>query len=294
MRILPALRTLLPLLLLPLVLACSSLGSGEGGARIYDTRTGEEVTLDAMANDLASRDVVFLGEEHDNDVGHQLQLSTVRALYARHPRLAISLEQFEADVQGRLELYLIGAITEEEFLAEARPWPNYPQHYRPIVEFAREHGLPVLAANIPRPLASKVAHEDLGAIRGVDFAPRMVWTDEAEYAKLFAAAMGQGHGGGPMQAMMASFFAAQCVKDDMMAESMVELLAVEGEDPPLVVHLCGKFHSDYHLGTVSRLQRRRPTLDLAVVSMESDPSRKRSLTEDERRRGEYLWLVPPQ
>jgi len=294
MRTPPAPRAVLSLLLLSLLSACSSLGGGEGSARIYDTRTGEEVALTAMADDLASRDVVFLGEEHDNDAGHQLQLSTVRALYARHPRLAISLEQFEADVQGRLQLYFLDAITEEEFLAEARPWPNYPQHYRPIIEFAREHHLPVLAANIPRPLASLVAHEDLEAIRGAEFAPRMIWTDEEEYAELFAAAMGHGHGAGPMKAMMASFFAAQCVKDEMMAESMAELLAAGGEDPPLVVHLCGKFHSDYHLGTVSRLQRRRPTLDIAVVSMESDSSRNRALTEDERRRAEYLWLVPPQ
>jgi uncharacterized iron-regulated protein len=62
----------------------------------------------------------------------------------------------------------------------------------------------------------------------------------------------------------------------------------------LVVHLCGKFHSDKHLGSVSRLARHKPELSLAVVSMNSDKRIRRALSADELSRGDFVWLVRPQ
>lgn len=284
-----------PVLLSLLFASCSGLGVRGSDYRLYEAPSGEEIELDAIVADLATRDVVFLGEEHDNDVGHQLQLWTVRQLYRSRPNLVISLEQFEADVQERLDLYLGGAITEEELLAEARPWGNYAAHYRPVVEFARERNLPVIAANIPRPLASRVAKRGLDAVGGERFAPWFVWTDEPEYRRLFAEAMGRGHAmGGEVDEGLERWFTAQCIKDEKMAQSIAGVLAAAGDDAPLVVHLCGKFHSDYHLGTVSRLKRYRPGADVAVVSMQSDDRLGRDLSEDERRVGEYLWVVRPQ
>jgi uncharacterized iron-regulated protein len=286
---------LLPLIGIPLLFAsCSGLGVRGADYRLYELPTGEEVELDQLVAKLATADVVFLGEEHDNDVGHDLQLWTIRQLHRARPDLIVSMEQFEADVQGQLNLFLGGAISEEEFLATSRPWPNYGPHYRPIVEFARERNLPVVAANIPRPLASQVAHRGLDSVGGKSFVPWFVWTDEPEYSDLFAAAMGQAHQGGERSEAQERWFAAQCIKDEMMAESIAGVLASGGEGPPLVVHLCGKFHSDYHLGTVSRLKRRRPDLKVAVVSMESDDSLWRDLSEDEKRLGEFLWVVRPQ
>ena len=35
-------------------------------------------------------------------------------------------------------------------LQDARPWPNYDTDYRPMVEVAKNEGLPVICANAPR------------------------------------------------------------------------------------------------------------------------------------------------
>jgi uncharacterized iron-regulated protein len=282
----------LPLLL---VLLASCRASGERvDHRIY-AGDGAEAALDAMIADLSEADVVFLGEEHDNDVGHRLQLETVRALHAARPELVISLEQFEADVQGVLDLYLAGGIDEAEFLERSRPWPNYAEHYRPVIEYARANGLEVVAANVPRPEARRVAYEGLGVAGALEHAPWSTWVDEPEYAERFAAAMGRAHMAEEDEGLR-NWFAAQCTKDDKMAESIARAVVAgrsAGGDP-LVVHLCGRFHSDYRLGTASRLLRRLPTLDVRVVGMDSGGDLGRGLEGDELRLGDYVWRVPSQ
>ena len=56
--------------------------------------------------------------------------------------------------------------------------------------------------------------------------------------------------------------------NDTMAESIAEAIAArEPGEAPTVVHWNGRFHSDFGLGTVERLKRRMPHLNIAVVSM---------------------------
>ncbi len=283
-----------PVLLVLAAAGCRSAGEGAVDSRVVDPE-GRTVAFEAMLDDLAEADVVFLGEEHDNDVGHRLQLEALRGLAARRADVIVTLEQFESDVQTPLDLYLAGAIDEALFLSASRPWGNYVEHYRPIIEFAREHDLSVVAANIPRPLARIVAYEGLDAVDGRSWVPWSTWTQEPEYAARFAGAMGRTHMAEDDVALQ-RWFSAQCIKDARMAQSIAlawRRARTRGERP-LVVHLCGKFHSDYGLGTVSRLKRRQPTLDVRVVGMESGGDLERDLDEDERAIGDYLWRVPSQ
>ncbi len=259
--------------------------------RSLDTVTGEAHSIEDLALRFSTRDVVFLGEEHDNDVGHAMQLEMLSALHQQHPDLILSLEMFERDVQGLLDRYLAGEIGEAEFLENSRPWPNYPAHYRPLVEYARDNGLPVLAANIPRPLARKVSQEGPQAIEGEPFVARNSTAPTGLYHDLFWDVMTPG-GGEPDEELLQRFFAAQCYKDDTMAESISDSLGEAWQDGrrPIVVHVCGKFHSDFGEGTVSRLRSRLPELRVAVVTMESGELRHADVTEDPR--GDVIWTVP--
>jgi len=287
-------RPLFPRLLAAALLSALALPACRGLApapwRAIETESGREVTLAEMADDLARFDVVFLGEEHDNDVGHALQLELTRALGERRA-LALSLEMLERDAQSGLDLYLSGAIDEQAFLARARPWPNYAEHYRPAVELSRERGWPVIAANCYRPLAAQVAREGLAGVAGDPWGARWVDAGEGPYRERFTAEMGE-HAK-DMGSKLELFFAAQCLKDDTMAESIARFLEAAGEPRPLVVHWCGKFHSDFGLGTVERLSARRPDLAIAVVTMVASEDRARSLTDGERRAARYVWLVRP-
>lgn len=280
-------RTLSLLCLLCLSsVACRAVTGGSWNA--VDTATGESVDLEAMADALKDLDVVFLGEEHNNDVGHELQLALTELLVERRGDVVISMEMFERDSQNLLDLYLEGAVDEAYLLEHGRPWANYAEHYRPLVELARERGLPVLAANCYRPLASRVAKQGRWSVAGEPWAAAHVDAGPGAYRDKFVGLMGE-HAD-DMGLTLELFFAAQCLKDDTMAESIARVL--QQDERPLVVHLCGQFHSDGGLGTVERLLSRVPDARVGLVTMVSGVSVNREVTDDERERADYVWRVP--
>jgi uncharacterized iron-regulated protein len=278
--------------LLPLALgACATLPSSRGTELLRSD--GSAVPLEAMVSELADADVVFLGEEHDSDGVHALQQEVFEALHAaRGGAVVLSMEMFERDAQGPLDLYLSGALTEEEFLARSRPWPNYAEHYRAAIEFAKAEGIPVLAGNAKRALASLVSKEGTAAGQGDPWGPRQVIPMGGRYEELFMEVMSQmaGHGQAMPTARMRRFFEAQCFKDEAMAEAITDHLAAVAPERPLVVHWCGRFHSDFALGTVERVARRRPDLDLVVVSGRKRENGDYDAAGDSDR-GDFLWIT---
>ena len=281
---------LLALALTTTSFACSATGPRGASYVIVDTARGERVEFDAFIDRIAGADVLFLGEQHDNTTCHELQHWTTLALAERRP-VALSLEQFESDVQASLDSYLAGDITEAAFLGESRPWSNYAEHYRPTVEWARAEGVPVIAANIPRPLARKVSRgrwEELGVI-GDPNSPWALNVEEPAYRARFEEAMG--NHGGTESADLDDWFAAQCVKDDRMAESIAAHLKATSDAPPLVIHWCGRFHSDHRLGTVSRLAARRPDLEILTVSMETTDDLAAPLPDEVALSADFVWWI---
>ena len=255
------------------------------------TETGRSVSIDEMADELSRRDVVCLGELHDNDVGHRLQLELTKALHERRDgKLVVCLEMFERDVDLDLEDYLTGRIDEQTFLESSRPWPNYREHYRPVVEWAKENGVRVVAANIPRPVARRVSREGIAAVRKAEWMPQEFEAPVDEYHRRFFSVMGGDRPGADLERLY-RFYCAQCVKDEVMAESIVHWTRMP-TDGAIIVFWCGRFHSDYGLGTAQRVLRRRPDLDLAVVSTTVAPRRASALSDDEQRSGDYVWIVP--
>lgn len=281
-----SIRFLVPLL--ATLCACRSTGPPVFPPRILRLPQAEEVSLDQAAEFLSHVDVVFLGEDHDNDAAHALQLTFLRALKNRRGELTVSLEMFERDVQETLDAYLGGELDEEAFLEASRPWKNYAEHYRPIVEWARENGYPVLAANAPKALASKTAKEGLDAVSEDPHLPTAIDVEAGAYRDRFEDAMG-GHDGFEA-AKLDRYFAAQVLRDESMADAIAESL--ESSPGRLVVHLCGKFHSDHRLGTVERLLARVPGITVGVVTTEATETPSEPLDEERLAAADLVWVVP--
>ncbi len=252
---------LLPLLLLPL--ACAT------PTRIVATADDRVASVQEVADDVAGADVVVLGELHETPPVHELHLQLIEALHARRDNMVIAMEMFERDTQTLMLQYLTGLVDEGEFRAAARPWPQYERDYRPVVEFAKANGLVVLAANAPRKLASQVAKEGIDAVAGNKDVARETTAPEDEYWQAFVEAMKEHPGLKPE--MLQRFYAAQCLKDDTMAESITDHLTERRgkDDRPLVVLICGRMHSDHGRGTVARIKSRMPDLDVRVLSAET-------------------------
>jgi uncharacterized iron-regulated protein len=90
-------------------------------------------------------------------------------------------------------------------------------------------------------------------------------------------------------------YRAQCAKDDAMAESIADYLATNPHRQPLVIHCNGNFHSDYGLGTVTRLAQRVPLAQSAIVSMIAVPDVATADVTNNRNKAHYLLIVaaPP-
>ena len=111
---------------------------------------GTVKTLDQVADDLSRYDVVFFGEFHGHSGIHLAQMRIFSALQQRNGNMTLSLEQFERDTQPLVDQYLKGEIGEKVLQELGRGWANYEQSYRPLVEFAKDNSLPVVASNAPK------------------------------------------------------------------------------------------------------------------------------------------------
>lgn len=265
--------------------------------RVYATASGKTITFDELAAAIATdADVVFVGEQHDDPATHQAEAALLEALHKRRPRVAVSLEMFERDVQTALDAYLAGTIAEKEFLATARPWKNYPTDYRPLVEYAKANGLPVLAANVPRRIASKAsASTALAALAALpagdaQWAATEVYAPRDRYWLRFLETM-RGHVGTDEKSVE-RFYEAQVLKDETMAETIARQLQRGAAQRVLVAHFNGSFHSDFGEGTALRVRRRAPAAAAVVVTIIPVEDVEKADGAAEAGRADYILFVP--
>jgi uncharacterized iron-regulated protein len=115
--------------------------------------------------------VALLGEVHDNPELHRLRLEALRRAVVAGWRPVIAMEQFDREHQADID-------------RARREKPDDPQHvidlaapartgsaggwnwdlYRPVVALALEYDLPLIAANLSRSDAEKVAQDGYAAV----------------------------------------------------------------------------------------------------------------------------------
>jgi uncharacterized iron-regulated protein len=268
---------------------------------------GSGASLGEVLADLEGVEVLLLGEEHDDVVGHRVQLEIFRRILATaggrgpmagashdavssgatpgregpppatdEPRdVHLSLEMFERDVQVVLDEYLADLVTEDHFLASARPWDNYERDYRPLVELAKHVSVPVVAANAPRRYVNRASRlgraslDDLSE-RARSWLPPLPYPEASDaYRAEWDALMGDAAmhmSGDPLD--------GQTLWDAAMGESIVRTLErAEGQDP-LVVHLAGGFHVENHTGIPETIPHYRPGTSVRTVMVRAvdDPT----------------------
>ena len=249
--------------------------SGYVPERVYDAQKKAFVDFEIMLAGLVSADVVFIGEQHDDPNTHRLEAAILEGLKRRKATPVVSLEMFERDAQGQLDAYLAGTSSEDDMLKAARPWPRYRTDYRPLVELAKAEQWMVVAANVPRRIASAVAKEGKDAVSQLPEGDRALVARDLQcpldrYFDLFTNSMGSHPSGtqtpDEQRAMTERYYWAQCVKDETMAEA-IAAAAGRRTSPGPVVHYNGAFHSDFGLGTAERTRRRLPDKRVVIVSM---------------------------
>lgn len=275
-----------------LLLSLGCLAACASAPRIVNTMNDTVTPVPMVADVLVKADVVALGELHNTPGVHKVHHRLLEELHRRNPNMVIAMEMFERDVQTELLQYLNGLIDEETFLSKSRPWDHYKRDYRPVIEFAKKNSLVVLAANAPRPLASKAAKKGMSSVAGEKHLARETSAPQDDYWDAFCVMM-DGHSGMLGPGGMERYYASQCLKDDTMAESITDYLQRFADGSrPLAVLICGRAHSDHGWGTVQRIKDRMPGLSVRVLSAETVKDMRAGLYESERDVADYVIVAP--
>lgn len=181
---------------------------------------------------LSQRPVVLLGEVHDNAQQHALRARALRALVEQGSRPALAFEQFDREQQAIIDNARRETPSSEQTLAQhlvervgaARGW-NWA-FYLPYLQLALDHDLPIVAANLSRRDAMRVASEGYRAVFddetiaafGLNHLPD--WLVSAHQQ-----AVHDGHCGLLPAASLPKLARAQIARDAVLAQSLRPYLA---------------------------------------------------------------------
>lgn len=267
-------------------------------ARIVQPENNTVLTPEELAQRLVNTDVVIVGEYHGHHGSHLLQSRLQKAMYRLRPEQVLSMEQFNLDRQDELNRYLRGASGETEMIEDTGAWDNYRASYRPLVEFARQLNLPVIAANAPADVVRCVGRKGPEYLGGISETlnqklPVDPFMDTPAYREKFMAAIGASHqADDTMSERMENTYKAQLLRDNTMAARILQARA----DYPghQVLHLTGTFHSEDGLGTVALLKQRAPEVSVAVVSPAFWPPDVTEAPLDKNRtKGDFIYFIQP-
>ncbi|OAQ20721.1 hypothetical protein TDIS_1177 [Thermosulfurimonas dismutans] len=216
------------------------------------------LSLDEIIRQVSLSRVILVGEEHNRYEHHLAQLEIIKWLHNHGHKIAIGMEMFQQPFQKYLDLYLSGEISEQEFLKRTeyfKRWRFDWKLYKPILDYAKKNGIPVVALNIPYEITKKVARSGLESLSLEEKAdlPEIDFSNEAYRAYLFE--IYKKHREFAYEFPKFEFFyQAQLLWDEGMAEAASRWLSENPEYQMII--LAGKGHIMYGYGIPSRIKRR--------------------------------------
>ncbi|HKN85791.1 MAG TPA: ChaN family lipoprotein [Nitrospiraceae bacterium] len=307
--------TLAKILLLGFLIVCSTHSSAaeEPSSRhfdvwqILDVESGHPIPFEQWITVLSTQDVIYLGEEHRNEWHIEAALQVLRGMIenGRHPVLA--MEMFGWDGQAALTQYGTNAgLSRDGFLKDVhwdQNWGGTFQDYEPLVVFARNHHVPLLALNPPRPLVRKVAAQ--GWKKAIHDPEMMTWgmkdepiVEDTVYRDVILRQLQLCHGGLPQDAYE-RMYEASMFRDEGMAKTIHGFLrSVSGDSafiPGPIVSYTGGGHIQYQLPVPNRVLHKRggdiTQKTIYMTSFQPDhPEEVRELLHDGI--ADYVWLTP--
>lgn len=215
---------------------------------------------------LQQHDVIYLGETHDSSTAHQRQLEIITQLQEKlaggEGEIAIALEMFQRPFQPILDRYLAGIITEEQLRKQTEydtRWGFDWEFYAPILRFAKDQQISLIALNTPSEITQKVASSGINSLEDQDwrYIPPLqeIKLDNEEYrqkiTEIYQNHAAQGHGN---STDADNFFAAQVLWDETMAEAIA--LYYQNYPKSQIIVLVGKGHVIDDYAIPDRVNRR--------------------------------------
>jgi len=217
---------------------------------------------------LSGSSLVLLGEVHDNPLHHRLRAEALSRAIGGGWRPAVVMEQFDLDRQADIDRARSERPGDAPYLiAQAGGAANWPWHdYQAFVALALQHQLPLLAGNLSRATASRLARDDYDTVLGAERvrawrladAPDAAWQAAQEHE------IDLGHCGALPQRLWPALARGQFARDAAMAH-LLSQQASRG-----AVLLAGNGHVRRDLGVPRWLQRQGTPATFVVGFIERD------------------------
>jgi aminopeptidase N len=268
--------------------------------KIYESASGKEINLEELVELTIPSDVIFFGEFHDDSLIHVLESQYLEKFFKEKDETAVSMEMFERDDQEVLAKYVEGDIDEKEFLEKSTSkWRTYDTDYKPLVELAKKNDSYVIAANVPRKYAAMFSKGGFTSFQSLTpderkMIARNIDIADDEYKTEFYKTMIGMFGKEKEEDLTPNeentiylFYGAQVVKDETMAESIVDY--INENSGTKVIHYCGNFHSGKGLGTVQKVKDKNSVLKISVIAPAYvDKGEEITWNEDYKNEGDYI------
>ena len=195
-----------------------------------------------------------------------MQLEILRRLHQIHPDISIGMEFFQQPFQQHLDDYISGASSEQQMLAATewyQRWRYDFRLYRPLLDYARQHAIPVIALNAPAEMVSRVSAVGLEGLTEAERARLPAEIDHSDLAyrkRLHEVYLQHARMSGNS---FERFLQVQLLWDESMAEQIARYLADNPHKKMLV--FAGSGHLMYGSGIPQRVSRRQPVKDTILV-----------------------------
>ncbi len=224
--------------------------------------------LERIIPDLKQSRVIFVGETHANYAHHLLQLAVIKKLVKVGVDLVIGMEMFQQPAQAALDRYISGKTTEKEMLEQTEWFDRWKYDYRlyqPVVSYAAQKGIPVVALNIPQELVARVSESGLGGLSDAErrAIPNAIDFTDKVYQDYLETVYNQ-HGA-TQKSSFNRFVEVQLLWDEGMAEQAADYLQSHPEKTMVI--LVGAGHVQGGHGIPNRLKRRIDIQTTTILPM---------------------------
>jgi len=227
----------------------------------------------ATLNDIKLNDsrIIYVGEQHNNFAHHFNQLRVIKKWQEAGYKIAVGMEMFQLPYQKALDDYMAGLISEQRFLKESGYFTNWRfdyNLYKPIIDYLKSNGIPLIALNLEKEITGKVAREGIHSLTAEEKQrlPSEIDLSNEQYREVLYQVflIHQKHQG---HQDFEYFLQTQALWDETMAQTADKFL-VEHPDTRLIV-LAGNGHVMYKYGIPDRVYRRNGEPFMVIVQGEN-------------------------
>jgi len=219
--------------------------------------------IDISLPEVKNKRVLFVGEYHDNYAHHINQMKIIQKLHEDGAKVAIGMEMFQRRFQPVIDDYLAGKVDEKVFLQKSeyyKRWGYDYKLYKPIMIYAKENHIPVIALNLEKEITKKISRAGLDSLNLEEkkMIPKDLDFSVESYKKRLLdvfndpehlAAMPKKYRPNPEY-----LYQSQILWDETMADTTAKYLKSHPET--IMIVLAGNGHLEHFIGIPNRVKRR--------------------------------------